>query len=173
VLGVLFIFWTHRASATEDLDLNRLEETDPVYGYQVLLIAALHSASEGVAIGVAMVASVPFGIFMALAIGLHNIPEGTILCAVLRSRGVRLGEATWLAVASNVSQVLLAVVTYSVVVAAPGLLAGALGLAIGALVYLVFVELLPESYREAGPTSIALVTTVAIGALVLLRELVG
>lgn len=170
VAGVLFIFWTHRVSATEELDLNRLNAADPVYGYQVLLVSALHAASEGVAIGVAMVVSPSFGLFMALAIGVHNIPEGTILCAVLRSRGMPLGEAAGLAGAANVSQILLALVTHGVLVAAPSLLPAAGGFAIGALVYLVLVELLPESYREAGATSIALVTTVAVGALVLLSE---
>lgn len=167
-LGVVFIFWTHRASATEELDLNQLEETDPVYGYKVLLVNFLHSASEGVAIGVAMAVSLPFGIFMALTIGVHNIPEATILCAVLRSRGMRLGEAAGLAVAANVSQILLALVTHGLVAAAPGMLAAALGFAIGALTYLALVELLPESYREAGATTIAIVTTVAMGALILM-----
>ncbi len=167
--GILFSAWTHRVSGTEELDLNRLDETDPVYGYKVLLVNTLHSASEGVAIGIAMVASLPFGIFVALAIAVHNIPEGTILCEVLRSGGVRLREAASLAVATNVSQILLAVVTFAVVSAAPGLLPAVLGFAIGALVYLVLVELLPESYRQAGPTTIAIVTTVAIGMLVLLH----
>jgi len=170
VLGVLFIFWTHRVSATEELDLNRLSESDPVYGYQVLLVSTLHAASEGVAIGVAMAVSPSFGLFMAVSIGVHNIPEGTILCAVLRSRGMRLGEAAGLAMAANVSQVLLALVAHGLVVAAPQMLPAAGGFAIGSLIYLVLVELLPESYREAGATSIAIVTTVAMGALVLLSE---
>jgi ZIP family zinc transporter len=170
VLGVLFIFWTHRVSDTENLDLTRLRESDPVYGYQVLLVNALHAASEGVAIGVAMAVSTPFGLFMAVSIGVHNIPEGTILCAVLRSRGMRLGEAAGLAVAANVGQVLLALVTHGLVVAAPAMLPAAGGFAIGSLIYLVLVELLPESYRQAGATTIAVVTTVAMGALVLLSE---
>jgi zinc transporter ZupT len=45
-----------------------------------------------------------------------------------------------------------------------------LGFAAGALVYLVMAELLPECYRQAGPTSIALVTIVAMGIVVLLSS---
>ena len=81
---------------------------------------------------------------------------------------MRLGHAALLAIATNLNQVLLAVLTFAVVGALPALLPWALGFAVGALVYLVLVELLPESYRQAGHTSIALVTSLTMGVLVLL-----
>jgi ZIP family zinc transporter len=169
LLGVLFVAWTHAAAGTEDLDLNRLDDTTEAYGYQVLLVNLLHSASEGVAIGAAMALNLGFGIFMALAIALHNIPEATVLCAILTGRGANQWNAMGLAVAANVSQILLAVVTYAVVLAAPSVLPWAAGFAVGALIQLVMVELLPESYREAGHRSIALVAVVAMGIVVFLR----
>lgn len=169
LVGIGFTYGTHRASDTEDLDLNRLAETDPTYGSKVLLTSFLHSASEGVAIGVAMVVNLPFGVFMALAIAVHNIPEATILCAVLRGRGAPLGTATGLAVAINTGQVLLAVTVFAVLTAAPAGIPAVIGFAVGTLVYLVLVELLPESYRQAGPTTIAVLTSLAMGALILLH----
>lgn len=171
--GIAFSYATHRASGTEDLDLNRLDEAEPTYGYKVFLTGTLHSASEGVAIGAAMLVSLPFGIFMALAIAVHNIPESTVLCEVLRAQGLELRQGTGLAVAANVTQVLLSVAVFAIVSAVPGLLPAVLGFAVGALVYLVLVELVPESYREAGPTTIAVVVTVALGMLVLLTEAYG
>lgn len=171
VVGILFVAWTHAASGTGELDLNRLEGGSDAYGYQVLLVNSLHSASEGVAIGAAMAVSQPFGVFMALAIAAHNVPEATVLCAILTARGARIGNAAGLAVAANVSQVLLAVVAYAIVRAAPGLLPWTMGFAVGALIQLVMTELLPESYREAGHRSIALVTVVAMGIVVLLEGL--
>lgn len=173
LIGIAFTYGTHRVSDTEDLDLNRLVETDPTYGSKVLLTSFLHSASEGVAIGVAMVLDLRFGIFMALAIAVHNIPEATILCAVMRGRGARLLPAAGVAVAIKAGQALLAVSVFAVVSAAPGATATVGGFAIGSLVYLVLVELLPESYREAGPTTIAVVTSVTMGVLILLRGGVG
>lgn len=166
VLGILFLHWTHATSGTADLDLNRLQESDLGYEYQILLTHTLHSAMEGVAIGVAMVEDLSFGILMALAITVHNIPEATVLAAVVRGRGVSIPRAALIAVATNVSQILLSVAVFAVVSAAPGLLAWAAGFAAGALVHLVLVELLPESYREAGSTSIALVALVALGVVV-------
>jgi len=168
LLGVIFVNRTHTASGTADLDLNRLEQTTPEYGYQVLLINILHSAAEGVAIGVAMAISFPFGVFMALAIAVHNVPEGMVLCAILTARGVRLRDAAMLAFASNVSQILLAIVSFALVTAAPTLLPWSLGFAGGSLLYLVLAELLPECYRQAGRTSIALVTIVSMGIVILL-----
>jgi zinc transporter ZupT len=166
VLGIAFVVVTHAAAGTEDLDLNRLHETAPAYGYQVLLVNTLHAACEGVAIGAAMAVSLPFGAFVALAIAVHNIPEATVLSAILAGRGVRLRDAAGLAVAANINQILLAIVTFAIVGAAPSLLPWALGFAVGALVYLVMAELLPESYRQAGRRSIAVVTIVALGLVV-------
>jgi zinc transporter ZupT len=91
---------------------------------------------------------------------------------VLTRRGVRLTGAAGLAVAAKASQVLLAVTTFAGVSAAPAAQPWVLGFAVGALVDLVLVELLPESYRQAGPTSIALVTSVAMGILVLLEGVI-
>jgi ZIP family zinc transporter len=169
LIGVVVVWGTHALTGTAELDLNRLDELSPEYGYQVILVNWLHAAHEGVAIGVAMAVSLPFGILMALALALHNIPEATVLSAVVTRRGMSLRNAAILAIATNSQQVLLALVTFSIAVAAPAFLPWALGFAVGALIYLVLVELLPESYRQAGHTSIALVTVAAMGVVVLLR----
>jgi ZIP family zinc transporter len=167
--GARFIFWTHKVSHPADLRSDRVRREDPAFEYRVLHTSGLHGASEGVAIGVAMVLDVSFGIFMALAIAVHNVPESTALCATIRTRGVSLIDAGGLALASNVGQILLAVAVYAVVEAAPGALPWALGFAVGALINLVMIELLPESYREAGPTGIALVASVAMSMVVLVK----
>lgn len=168
VLGIGFVWLTHSASGTADLELSGVEGATDVYGYQVMLVNTLHSASEGVAIGAAFGVGVPFGVFVALALAVHNVPEATVLATILRGRGVGLLATSALAVVTNTTQVLLAVVTYAVVVAAPGALPWAIGFAFGSLVYLVLAELLSESYREAGRTTIAVVTLVAMGIMVLL-----
>lgn len=168
VLGIGFVWFTHFAAGTEEMDLNRLDESSTVYGYQVIVVNMLHSASEGVAIGAAMGVSVPFGIFMAVAMAVHNVPEATVLSAILRGGGVRWGPASALAVLTNIPQVLLAVVTFAIVTAAPAFLPWAIGFAFGSLIYLVLAELLPECYRQAGRTTMALVAIVAMGIVVLL-----
>jgi zinc transporter ZupT len=49
----------------------------------------------------------------------------------------------------------------------PPLLGPLLGASFGALVYLCFAELLPDSYRTVGRSSIAVVVTVAAGVVAL------
>ncbi len=171
--GILFIAWTHAATGTEDLSLNRLGETGPEYGYRVALVQTLHAGSEGIAIGAAMAVDLPFGLFTAATMAVHNVPEVTVLAAVQRSRGVSLGTAALTGVATNVPQVFVAVATYAVVSAAPATLSWVLGLATGMLANLVLVELLPESYRQAGHTSIAVVASAALSMVALLIGWVG
>lgn len=168
LLGVAFVRGTHALTGTGELDLGRIEEAGPEYGYKAILVDTLHAAHEGVAIGVAMAVSLPLGVAMAITLAVHNIPESATLNAVLTQRGLPLPQSAALSVAVNVNQVLLAVLAFAVVGLWPALLPWVTGFAVGTLTYLTLVELLPEAYRQAGNTSIALVTLVAMGVVVLL-----
>lgn len=172
LLGIAFTAWSHTALGAQDLDLDRVRGADEAYGRQVFALHALHSASEGVAIGAAMALGIPFGIFMALATAVHNVPEGAVLAAVLRGRGVSVAGASGLAVGANLSQVLLALATHAAIGAAPRCLPAFVGFAAGALVLLVVTEPLPEAYRQSGAISIAVVASLALSLVVLLRGLV-
>lgn len=168
--GIGFIWWAHAFSGTEEHDLHLLEGSGACYGYEVLIDNALHSAAEGVAIGAAMAVDVAFGIFVTIAIALHNIPEATLVSAVLRARGTGLGRAAMMAVLVTATQVPFAISTFAVLQAAPTLLPLALGFASGSLIYLVMVDLLPESYRQAGSTSVAMAAIIAMTMAALLQE---
>ena len=135
-----------------------------------LAVAAsvLHSAPEGMAIGVAMALDDRFGMALALTLAVHNVSEGAVLGAGLADRGLTPGRAAALATAAKTSQVALAAATFAAASRWPALLPWALGFAFGALVYLLLAELLPESYRRVGRTSIALVVSVAAGIAALL-----
>jgi zinc transporter ZupT len=168
LFGMLLAGWSHHLTGTEDLDLNRLDELGPAYGYQVVLVQVLHSAFEGLAIGAAMLVSVEFGITMTLILAVHNVPESMVLIAVLTSRGVGLVHAAVLAVTARMAQVLLAVAVFALGSVNPDLVPLVVGFGVGALLQLLLEELLPESYRQAGSTGIALVTLVAMGVVVAL-----
>ena len=168
-VGVFLLYGTHAAGGTHDLDLNRMGDPAPDYGYRLLFVNTLHTAPEGIAIGVAMLLSGSLGGLMALAIALHNVPEVAVLASVLASRGLPAHRALGAATATRVSQVLFAVTTFAVVSAAPALLPWVLGVTVGGLLYLVLAELLPHCYRQAGHTGIALVTILAMGMVVLLE----
>lgn len=167
--GVAVVILTRALSRTTELDLNDLDRLHPAYGYQVVLVNLLHAAWEGVAIGAAMFVSIPFGVSMAVALALHNVPEAMVLIEILTARGMRLAHAATLATLANLNQVLLAVVTFALVGALPAALPWVVGLAVGALLQLLLSELLPESYRQTGHTSIAVVSLLAMGLVIALH----
>lgn len=169
IVGAGIVILTHALAGTTELDLNALDELHPAYGHQVVLVNLLHAAWEGVAIGAAMLVSIPFGISMAVALAIHNVPEAMVLIEILSARGVRLAHAATLATLANLNQVLLAIVTFTVIGALPAALPWVVGLAVGALLQLLLSELLPESYRQTGPTSIAVVSLLAMGLVIALH----
>jgi zinc transporter ZupT len=167
VVGVAFILATHAITGLETLDLSRPRPEDPTAAHRLVAVHALHACTEGVAIGVAMAVDASLGVFMALAIAVHNVPEAALLSGATRQRGAGRTRSAALAVLSNVGQPILAVGAWILIAAAPWSLPWILGLAVGALLTLVMTELLPASYREAGSTSIALVASVALGLVIL------
>ena len=115
-----------------------------------------------------MASSPALGVSLALTLALHNVPEAMALGAALRGSGTPLRRAAWLTPAVNLGQLVLALPAYLLIERAPGLHPIVAGFAVGALLHLVLSELLPDSYRQAGQTSVALGVGVALGVVVLL-----
>lgn len=172
LVGIAFVRSSHALTGTAGLDVELLHDSTPGVARKAVLLEALHSADEGIAIGVAMAISVPLGVAMAVTLAVHNIPEAMVLVSVLTRRGSRLPGATAATVGVNLNQVLLAVLSFVLLVQLPALLPWIAGFAVGTLMYRTLVELLPESYQQAGETGIALVTLLAMGVVVLLAGVV-
>jgi ZIP family zinc transporter len=168
LIGIAFVRGTHSLTGTGELDLEEPGEANERFGNKAILTDALHAAHEGVAIGAAMAVSLPLGVVMAATLAAHNVPEAMVLNGVLTRRGLGLPLSATISTAVNVNQVVFGVLSFALLGFQPALLPWITGFAVGALIYLTLVELLPESYRQAGHTSIALVTLVAMGVVVLL-----
>ncbi len=173
ILGILFVQLLHRLEGELSFHVEDQLSQDPTYSYRVFLAFSLHSALEGIGIGAAMAFHLPFGIFMVAIIALHNIAEGTVIIAILRAQEVSLATAGGIAMVTRLGQALVAVVVFAITRENPHLLSSAAGLGAGTLIHLVFVELLPESYREAGRTSIALVAAFAMAVVIFFRSFAG
>lgn len=168
-LGVLYTYSVQSYAGT--LELDHEPDGDPAYGYKVLLQGTLHSASEGLAIGVAMVLDLRLGLLVAASLALHNVAEGVALSEVLRRQGTSMGEAAGLAIVTKTTQPLFALATFALAPVLDQLLAGALGFAAGCLLFLVLTELLPSSYRRASTVAIASLVTLSAAAVVLLEDM--
>ena len=90
--GVLYAWWIKRYTGAHLVDRRPESATDEGVGYKLLLENMLHAAAEGVAIGVAMVLELKLGIFVALALAVHNIGEAMALTDTLRRRGISIGD---------------------------------------------------------------------------------
>jgi len=173
VLGVAVIVATHGITGLDTLDLSRPARDDPTAARRLVALHSLHACTEGVAIGAAMAVDVSLGVFMVVAIAVHNVPEAALLSGARRGQGGSRVDAAAVAVLSNLGQPTLAVGAWFLVSAVPGSLPWVVGFAVGALLTLVMTELLPASYREAGSTSIALVASVALSLVILLSGILS
>lgn len=112
---------------------------------------ALHNLPEGMIIGASYAAdsgsiTEGAGFIVALVIGLHNIPEGMSVSAPLVSGSVKPWKAALIAALSGVPTIIGAVIGYSLGMVSPIWLSLSLSFAGGAMLYVVFGELLPESF---------------------------
>jgi len=139
--GAVYTFWTQSYSGSSEIDLESAGKPDSKQGYLIILRDTLHSAAEGVAIGICMFVNLSFGIFTAFSLAAHNIGEAMALTAILRRRGVSIKDAVGLCLVTKVTQVLMAIVAFAVSPALGFFFPVALGFAAGGLVFLIMTEL--------------------------------
>ena len=85
-------------------------------------------------------------LILAVLIGLHNIPEGMAVSVPLISGGMPKWKAVLITAASGIPTVLGALLGYALGEIGPLGLTLSLGFASGAMLYVVFGEILPQSY---------------------------
>lgn len=76
LMGLVFILIADRILSHYDhLHIENLDTVDTKKILLIVGIMTLHSFAEGVAIGVSFEPALTFGIFIAVAMALHNVPE--------------------------------------------------------------------------------------------------
>ena len=105
-----------------------------------------HSFPEGLAVGVAFGSGeAHLGIIIAIAIAIHNIPEGIAVSLPLRAAGVSGWKCVGWSIFSSLPQPIAVIPAYLAVVAFRPILPFAFGFAAGAMFFLVLSEMIPES----------------------------
>jgi len=114
----------------------------------VALAIIIHNIPEGMSIGAASAYSPLEGVKLSIAIGLQDLPEGaSVALPVLLASGSRR-LAAGLAALSGVSEVLAAVPTSLAASHSLAMLPVLMGAGAGAMVYVVSNESLPETHRS-------------------------
>jgi ZIP family zinc transporter len=113
--------------------------------FGVLLV---HSLPEGFAIGAAWASGTAgLGLFIVLAIGLQNVPEGTAVAIPMEAAGFGRTEQIWAAIASSLPQPVGALGAYLLVDQVRSVLPVSLAFAAGAMLTVIVLELLPAARR--------------------------
>jgi zinc transporter, ZIP family len=135
-------------------------------------VMTVHSFTEGVGIGVSFGGGQDLGLFISLALAVHNVPEGLAISLVLVPRGVGWVRAAWWSIFSSLPQPLMAVPAFLFVELFRPLLPYGLGFAAGAMIWMVFSELVPDALEETSSNLIAVVITASVVAMVAFQILI-
>lgn len=116
-------------------------------GVLMAIAIALHNFPEGFAVGSGFEASMSLGITITAVIIIHDIPEGIAMAVPMRAGGFSKAKAFTYTLLSGVPMGLGALLGAALGELSSMLTATCLGFAGGAMLYIVYGELVPESKR--------------------------
>jgi ZIP family zinc transporter len=115
----------------------------------IVLAITIHNFPEGLAVGVTFGrGDITAAIILAVGIGIQDMPEGLAVALPLVREGYRSSRAIAYAALTGLAEPLMAVLGVTLVVVFDPLLPLGLAFAAGAMTYVVFDEILPESFRR-------------------------
>ncbi len=147
---------------------------------RVLLLTTsiiLHNIPEGIAIGVAF-GSVIYGIegatiaaaiSLAAGIAIQNVPEGAAISIPLRREGLKRHQAFLVGMSSGIVEPISALIGVVLVLKIKVILPYLLAFAAGAMIFVVIVELIPESQSNKNKNLIALLSLIGFIFMLMLE----
>ena len=149
VAGVLLLVTARRLLAGRDVHAGELRGAGVRLSALVFGVLLVHSLPEGLAIGTAYASDLAgLSLFVILAIGLQNVPEGTSVAIPMAEAGFSRTSQFWAAVLTSAPQPVGAVLAYLVVDHVRGLLPVSFAFAAGAMLALVAFELVPQAFGQ-------------------------
>ena len=149
--GILFIGMIDYFVPSAEGDIGNLSENDnrsialKRMGFMTALAIGIHNFPEGLAIGSGFEASISLGFSLAIAIALHDIPEGISMAVPMKNGGIGAGKVLFYVILSGVTTGIGAFFGAIVGGISQNVIAMCLAFAAGAMLYIVSGELLPES----------------------------
>jgi zinc transporter, ZIP family len=149
IVGGLFVGGSRALIGEQEARIGDLRGADAKKALLVIGVMTVHSITEGVGIGVAFADSDSLGALIAIAIAMHNIPEGLAIGLVLIPSGVPSREAAGWAIFSSLPQPVMAVPAFLGVEIVDTLLPAGLGFAAGAMMWLSVAYMIPDAAKGA------------------------
>ncbi len=140
----------------------------------VFLVLFVHSLPEGLAVGTAFASDrAGLSLFVILAIGIQNVPEGTSVAIPMREAGFGRARQFWAAVATSAPQPVGALIAFLAVEEVSGLLPFSFAFAAGAMLALIIVEMLPKAYAGSRPLGPSVGVTAGAALMLALSFVLG
>ena len=173
-VGTGFLLVSRRLLAGRDVHVGKLRGAGVRRALLVFGVLLVHSLPEGFAIGTAYASDTEgLALFVILAIGLQNVPEGTSVAIPMASAGFGRAQQFWAAVLTSAPQPVGAVIAYLAVEAISGLLPFSFAFAAGAMLTLVVVELAPQAFVRGGRYAAAAGAAAGAALMLALAALLG
>ena len=174
LVGVLFLVASRRFLARREVHVGELRGAGVRRSLLVFGVLLVHSLPEGFAIGTAFASDTEgLALFIFLAIGLQNVPEGTSVAIPMQSAGFNRTQQFWAAVLTSAPQPVGAVVAYLAVEEIGGLLPFSFAFAAGAMLALVALELAPEAFAKGGRVRAGVGTAAGAAVMLVLAAVLG
>lgn len=148
LLGVALVLTGHWWVDRHDVQIGEIAQADAKRMVLIVGVMTVHSAAEGIGVGVSFAGREGLAWYITVAIAVHNIPEGIAISLVLVPRGISILAAAGWSIFSSLPQPLLAVPAFLAVSLFKPLLPVGLGLAAGAMIWMVFADLFPDSLKH-------------------------
>ncbi|MEQ9104837.1 MAG: ZIP family metal transporter [Rhodothermales bacterium] len=155
-------------------DLMNLRRTGGAQSLMIVAAMTVHSAPEGVAIGVAFGSQeLGLGYSVVSALAVHNIPEAIAITLALRANGVSVWACMGWALFTSLPQPVFAPLAAWFIWLFEPLLPAGMGFAAGAMVYLVVADLLPDALKQTSKGRVAAAFMGGVILMILLGRAVG
>jgi ZIP family zinc transporter len=173
VVGVLFLVVVQRRFGSDHGFMGRGGPGARTSAL-VFLVLFVHSLPEGFAVGTAFASDrAGLSLFVILAIGIQNVPEGTSVAIPMQEAGFSGARQFWAAVATSAPQPLGALIAFLAVEEVSGLLPISFAFAAGAMLALIAIEMAPKAYVTGRPWAASTGTLVGAGVMLGLSVALG
>jgi len=142
---------------------------------EILMAVAItvHNMPEGLSVGVGYLASPKVGLMLAAAIALQNMPEGLVVAAPLRQAGVSKAKCFLMATLSGIAEPIAAFIGIILFGLSKAVLPFGLAFAGGAMLYVTFDEIIPECHSHGNEIAATFAAIIGFIVLLLLNAVFG